>query len=139
MAVCVFIVGYNAVFDAFFPDHRTLPITQRKEFLSRLHPDPSVSFQMGCAAEDPSSCRIAVEYHDLLATFFTPQPVIVVLAERDPALANRLCIVTKSESERPLSVLNLRAAFESIDIEPGLRTDDSLKPNEFILLVGSRR
>ena len=97
------------------PWHAQRFLTQRKEFLSQLHPDPNVSFRMACRAEDPSSCRIAVEYHDLLATFFTPQPVIVVLAGRDPALVNRLCIVTKSESERPLSVLNLRAAFESIE------------------------
>src|SRR2546426_130099 len=56
-----------------------------------------------------------------------------------PDLANRLCIVTQSDQLRPEGALQLRAAFTSVGIYPSLRVDGSLKPNEFMLVVGTRR
>jgi hypothetical protein len=139
VAVCLGILGYNLICDQFFPDRRELPSYDIRDFDLHLKPNFKESFSMGCFTSDISSCVLATKYRNLLASFWVPEDQQTVFPTPFPGLANRLCIVTQSEEVRPEGALQLHAALASVGIDPSFRVDGSLKPNEFMLIVGTRR
>ncbi len=139
VVVCLAMLGYNLIYDQAFPDRRELPAQDIRNFEQRLKPNFKESFSMGCFTTDVSSCVLATKYRDVLASFWMPEDQQTVFPTPFPGLANRLSIVTQSEEVRPQGALQLREAFNSIGIDPSLRVDGSLKPNEFMLIVGTRR
>ena len=139
VAVCLAMIGYNSIYDEYFPDRRELPTHYIRDFDRHLKPNFKESFSMGCFTSDVSSCVLATKYRDVLASFWMPEDQQTVFPTPFPGLVNRLCIVTQSEQVRPEGALQLRAAFASVGMYPSLRVDGSLKPNEFMLIVGTRR
>lgn len=139
VVVCLAMIGYNVMHDQVYPDQRELPTHDIRDFDRHLKPNFKESFSMGCFTSDVSSCILATKYRDLLASFWMPEDQQTVFPTPFPGLANRLCIVTQSEQVRPEGALQLRAAFAAVGMYPGLRVDGSLKPNEFMLIVGTRR
>ena len=139
VVVCLGMLGYNLIYDQVFPDRRELPTHDIRDFDSHLKPNFKESFSMGCFISDVSSCVLATKYRNLLASFWIPEDQQTVFPTPFPGLANRLCIVTQSDQIRPGGALQLRAALTSVGINPSFRVDGSLKPNEFMLIVGTRR
>jgi len=139
VAVCLGILGYNLIYDQVLPDRRELPSYDIRDFDLHLKPNFKESFSMGCFTSDISSCVLATKYRNLLASFWVPEDQQTVFPTPFPGLANRLCIVTQSEQVRPEGALQLHAALSSVGIDPSFRVDGSLKPNEFMLIVGTRR
>ena len=139
LVVCLAMIGYNSIYNELSADLRDLPTQDLRDFVRQLKPNFKESFSMGCFTSDVSSCILATKYRDLLASFWMPEDQQTVFPTPFPDLANRLCIVTQSDRLRPEGALQLRAAFTSVGIYPSLRVDGSLKPNEFMLVVGTRR
>ena len=137
--VCSAMIGYNLIYDQVFPDRRELPARAIRDFEQHLKPNFKESFSMGCFTSDASSCILATKYRNQLASFWMPLDQQTVFPTPFPGLGNGLCIATQSEQIRPRGALQLRAAFTAVGIDPILRVDGSLKPDEFMLIVGTRR
>jgi len=136
--VCLAMLGYNVIYDQVSPDRRELPAQDLRSFEQRLKPNFKETFSMGCFTTDVSSCVLATKYRDVLASFWMPEDQQTVFPTPFPGITNRLSIVTQSQEVRPEGALQLWEAFSAVGIYPSLRVDGSLKPNEFMLIVGTR-